>query len=172
MASNNNIFVGKSRVALTAELKAGVDMSIHECEKSIQEHECWKLVAIIHHTSPLSEDWDWQMTYNDILIKADKLERQVWVAIKNQNWVLTEPFRKKYREMADEAMESMEVGVAKGFMPEDEYIKSANTFKDAIEELEKVSGTIMMFYGVIPTDPAKILGWWGVGSISRAGSRA
>ena len=169
MASNDNIFVGKNRVALTAELKAGVDMSIYECEKFIKERECWKLATIIRHGVGADEDWDWQMNYNDILIKAEKLERQVWVSIKNQNWVLTEPFRKKYREMADEAMESMEVGVAKGFMPEDEYITSANTFKDAIEELEKVSGTIKMFYGVIPLDPAKILGWWGVGSIGRMG---
>ncbi len=168
MVSINDYFVGNKWDAHSAELKAGVDESIYECEKAIKEHEGWKWATIMRHGVHADEDWDWQMTCNDILIKADKLERQVWVSIKNQNWVLTEPFRKKYREIADEAMESMEVGVAKGFMSEAEYIKSANTFKEAIDELEKVSGTIKMFYGVIPVEPAKLLGWWGVGRMGRA----
>lgn len=165
MASNKN-FVGRDRVALSKELQDGVNRSIYECEEHIKEHEYWKMGAILNHGVDADEDWDWQMTYNDILIKADKVEKQVWVAIKNNNWVLTEPFRKKYREVADEAMECMEVGVGKGFMPEDEYIKSADTFKEAIDELEKVSGTIKMFYGIIPVDPAKVIGWWGVGSMT------
>jgi len=162
----SNYFVGKCRAGLREELDAGVDESIRQCDVAIQDHEEWKLGWILtrYEADP---EWDWKMKYNDLLIKTNKFEKHVWVAIKKRNWVLTEPFRKKYREVADEAMECMEEGVSKGYMPEDEYIKSANIYKEALEELEKVSGTIKMFYGVIPLSAEQVLAWWGVGAWDR-----
>ncbi len=156
-----------TRPDLAEELAKNIECSIRQCEKMLEECELWKLAWILRSNGGADENQDWQMSYNDCLIKADKFEKQVWVAIKKRNWVLTEPFRKKFREVADEAMECMEVGVSKGFMPEEEYVKSANTFKDTILEMEKVTATIKMFFQVEPIDPAKLGLWWGQGVLSR-----
>jgi len=134
-----------------------INSSIDSCDAEIEANQGEYVRKLINlKTTDKNDENDWGLTFQELLIKVTRCEKQVWVAVKKHNWALTEPFRQKYREVADQILEHMEEGVAKGWFTEDNYISMAGNLKTGMTDTEKVSVLLKMWYAVIPVDPQKL----------------
>ena len=139
-----------------------INLSISEADREVKTFEDWyfnRLMAM--RTTDKDDETDYTLTYSQLKVKLAKAEKNVWVAVKNHNWVLTEPFRQKMRQISDELMEHLELGIQKGWVSERDYINRSNEFAKALTMTEKVSVTLKMWFAVMPLNRNQLNQWWG-----------
>ena len=149
------------RGEVAEQILKSVNTRLDECEEEISFHQFHYVELLMTMpTTAKNEKVDWCLTYTQTKIKKEKCEKQLFIAIKNHNWVLTDPFRKKLREIGDEMMELMEFGIEKGWYLERDYINNSNQLKNLLTESEKITETLKMWFAVIPTDQKQLKAWW------------
>ena len=112
-----------------------IDASKYAMEKvdeDIKGIEMLKFQAIMKLSSAKSDRLDYSIDMLSALLKTNKMEKSLCLAITKQNWELLTPMRNKYRQFADAMMETMEKGVEKNLLSEEHYIKNANDLKNTM----------------------------------------
>lgn len=119
--------------------------NIQDVDNDIKITESTMFQAIMKLSHTKSEGLDFSIDMLSALLKTNKMEKMLLVAITKQNWELLNPMRNKYRQLADAMMESMESGVEKNYLSEKTYINNANHLKrtmdwvdDALSVLRKI----------------------------------
>ena len=123
--------------------------TIHQVDDDIKTTESTMFQAIMNLTHTKSDRLDYSIDMLSALLKTNKMEKMLLVAITKQNWELLNPMRNKYRQLADAMMENMEKGVENNYLSEETYINNANNLKntmnwvdDALSVLRKI-GLVM-----------------------------
>jgi hypothetical protein len=148
------------RADIAEGLLTKLNRCINDCDENIGIYNVFFVDQLVtRKTNGVDEEKDFTLTYCELQTKLAKAEKNLWVALKNLNWVLTDPFRKKMRDTADELMEHLEFGIQKGFVEEIDYINRSNEFAETLRDTEKVSDTMKMWFAIIPVDHAKLNEW-------------
>ena len=112
--------------------------SIHQVDEDIKITETTMLQAIMELSHTKSEGLDYSIDMLSALLKTNKMEKMLLIAITKQNWELLNPMRNKYRQLADAMMENMESGVEKNYLSEKTYINNANDLKNTMNWVDDV----------------------------------
>jgi len=112
--------------------------TIHQVDDDIKTTESTMFQAIMNLTHTKSDKLDYSIDMLSALLKTNKMEKMLLVAITKQNWELLNPMRNKYRQLADAMMENMEKGVENNYLSEETYINNANDLKNTMNWVDDV----------------------------------
>ena len=118
-----------------------IDASKYAMEKvdeDIKGIEMLKFQAIMKLSSAKSDRLDYSIDMLSAILKTNKMEKSLCLAITKQNWELLTPMRNKYRQFADAMMETMEKGVENNYLSEETYINNANDLKNTMNWVDDV----------------------------------
>jgi len=111
--------------------------TIKYVDAEMKEQQEYKFQALMALSSIKCEKLDYHIDMLNHLFNTNKVEKMLAVAITKHNFKLVPHIRQKYRKMADDMMEHMEIGVEKEYLTEETYVKNANGLKQVIQWIDE-----------------------------------
>lgn len=123
--------------AIVMDMMETAEDTIKKIDEETIEHQEYKFHALMALSSTKCEQLDYGIDMLNHLLNTNKVEKMLCVAITKHNFKLVMPIREKYRALADEYMEHMEIGIEKNYITEDTYIQNANALKNVIKWIDE-----------------------------------